>query len=228
MKWFNTEAVCDPDMHYVADINRQAAEIIHLIDQGKYFTINRPRQYGKTNMLHKLSQLLRDKYYALSTSLEAAGTTEFSTERSFVLFFKRQVARGMQLAGCPADLTALWKAPSEPSFSCLRDRIMQLCTASDRGIVLMIDEADSWLGSPVMIHFLKVLRENYIAAESNRGARFQSVILAGITDIKRLKLCSENALDQSSPWDIAADFNVDMSFYAEEIAGMLQGNFAAS
>ena len=26
----------------------------------------------------------------------------------------------------------------------------------------------------------------------------------------------------NSPWNIAADFNIDMSFSAEEIAGMLQ------
>ena len=222
MKWFNTEGVCDPAVNYMAGVHRQAAEIIRLIDQGKYFTINRPRQYGKTNTLHKLSQLLRDRYYVLSTSFEAAGTTEFSAERSFVLFFKGQLARSMRLAGCPADLIALWTAPSEPSFPLLQDRIVQLCTASDRGIVLMIDEADSWLGSAVMMRFLQTLRENYLAAESNGEARFQSVLLAGITDIKRLKFSPEGALGQSSPWDIAADFNVDMSFSVVEIGGMLQ------
>lgn len=232
MKRFNTEAICDPDIHYMVDTsNYSAAKTIRLIDEQKYFTINRPRQYGKSHMLLKLAQLLKGKYYVLSMSLQAAGTAEFSSEANFIRFFDSQVARGMTLAGCPAELIALWNNP-EPwgserydlPFSCLRNRIVQLCTASDRGIVLMVDEADSCLDNQIMINFLRVLRENYIAAGKKEERRFQSVILASITDIKHLKvkLRPDDQHSQNSPWNIAADFNVDMSFSTEEIAGMLR------
>ena len=52
---------------------------------------------------------------------------------------------------------------------------------------------------------------------------FQSVILAGVYDIKNLrrKLRPEDEHKVNSPWNIAADFNIDMSFSREEITGML-------
>ena len=51
MKEFNTTAVCIPSKHYMADISERVAEIKKLIDAGKYFAINRARQYGKTTTL---------------------------------------------------------------------------------------------------------------------------------------------------------------------------------
>ena len=52
---------------------------------------------------------------------------------------------------------------------------------------------------------------------------FQSVILAGVYDIKNLKLKvrKETEHQYNSPWNIAADFNVDMSFFPRDIEGML-------
>ena len=46
---------------------------------------------------------------------------------------------------------------------------------------------------------------------------FQSVILAGVTDIKNLKrrLQPNEEHKFNSPWNIAADFNVDMSLSAD-------------
>lgn len=53
---------------------------------------------------------------------------------------------------------------------------------------------------------------------------FRSVILAGVYDIKNLKLkiCSKEEEQYNSLWNIAADFNVDMSFKVEDIVRMLQ------
>lgn len=52
----------------------------------------------------------------------------------------------------------------------------------------------------------------------------QSVILAGIYDINNLKLKVRLDLEHqyNSPWNIAADFNVDMSFSISDIGGMLE------
>ncbi len=52
---------------------------------------------------------------------------------------------------------------------------------------------------------------------------FQSVILAGVYDIKNLKLKirTENEHQYNSPWNIAVPFDVDMSLSAKGIAGML-------
>ena len=46
MKKFNTTAVCIPEKHYMVDLSERVNEIKKLVDDGKYFTINRARQYG--------------------------------------------------------------------------------------------------------------------------------------------------------------------------------------
>ena len=51
MKEFNTTGPCVPSKHYMVDISQKVREIERLVDAGKYFTINRARQYGKTTTL---------------------------------------------------------------------------------------------------------------------------------------------------------------------------------
>lgn len=50
---------------------------------------------------------------------------------------------------------------------------------------------------------------------------FQSVILAGVYDIKNLKNKFTDEHKMNSPWNIAADFDVDMSLTELGISGML-------
>ncbi len=52
---------------------------------------------------------------------------------------------------------------------------------------------------------------------------FQSVVLSGVYDIKNLKLKirPDEAQQYNSPWNIAAEFDVDMEFSVGDIAGML-------
>ena len=57
MKRFNTTAVCIPSKHYMVDISDKVEQIKKLVDDGKYFTINRARQYGKTTTLAALKNL---------------------------------------------------------------------------------------------------------------------------------------------------------------------------
>lgn len=47
-KSFNTAADCKPQIHYMVDITERLRQIRCMIDKGKYFTISRGRQYGKT------------------------------------------------------------------------------------------------------------------------------------------------------------------------------------
>ena len=58
MKQFNTTAVCIPSKHYMVDLSERVKEIKTLVDDGKYFTINRARQYGKTTTLTALDSVL--------------------------------------------------------------------------------------------------------------------------------------------------------------------------
>ena len=47
LRHFNTTAVCITSKHYMVDLSERVREIKKLVDAGKYFTINRARQYGK-------------------------------------------------------------------------------------------------------------------------------------------------------------------------------------
>jgi hypothetical protein len=57
-KEFNTTGNCFEQEHYMMDDSRRFASIFDLVERGKYFVINRPRQYGKTTMLLKVSEYI--------------------------------------------------------------------------------------------------------------------------------------------------------------------------
>ncbi|MBQ2173601.1 MAG: 9-O-acetyl-N-acetylneuraminate esterase, partial [Alphaproteobacteria bacterium] len=91
------------------------------------------------------------------------------------------------------------------------------CKASETPIILIIDEVDSATNNQVFLDFLAQLRDGYIARTAKGTATFHSVILAGVTDIKNLKrkIRPEDAHKFNSPWNIASDFNIDMSLSAQ-------------
>jgi len=95
----------------------------------------------------------------------------------------------------------------------------------------MVDEVDKTSNNQVFLHFLSILRSKFLGRKSGTDYTFHSVILAGVYDIKNIKLKimnegtytpsdSENKI-YNSPWNIAADFDIDMSFNPCEIASML-------
>ena len=81
---------------------------------------------------------------------------------------------------------------------------------------------DSASNNQVFIDFLAQLRDYY--QEREDVPIFHSVILAGVYDIKnlKLKLCPDTEHLYISPWNIAADFDIDMSFSSAQIMSMLE------
>lgn len=58
-----------------------------LIDAGKYFAINRARQYGKTTTVAMLKNKLDKEYVFFSISFEGIGEKAYSSEERFCRFF---------------------------------------------------------------------------------------------------------------------------------------------
>ena len=59
-RYFNTEGRCRPQQHYMVGLDDRLDRIKRLfVDRGKYFVINRGRQYGKTTTLMALAEYLR-------------------------------------------------------------------------------------------------------------------------------------------------------------------------
>ena len=74
-----------------------------------------------------------------------------------------------------------------------------------------------------MLKILYLYQEQYLDREKGRGVTFKSVILAGVYDIKnlKLKLRPDEERKYNSPWNIAFPFNVDMSLHKDGIKNML-------
>ena len=89
-------------------------------------------------------------------------------------------------------------------------------------MVLFIDEVDKSSNNQLFLHFLGMLRDKYLARAEQ--PTFHSIILVGIHDVKslKLKIQPESEKKFNSPWNIAADFDVDMNLQPHEIKPMLE------
>ena len=234
MKEFNTTAVCIPEKHYMVDLSERIQEIKKLVDAGKYFTINRARQYGKTTTLSALADCLKKEYYVVFLDFQDFGEDTFQNEDSFCRDFSNNFCSILK-ESLSCDRTQLCDAirqlyevanKSENRFRLFSmfNSMKEIWKASDKPLVLLIDEVDTATNNQLFIDFLSGLRSQYLKREKDQGYKtFQSVILAGVTDVKHLrgKIRPEDAHKVNSPWNIAADFDIDMSLSEEGIKGML-------
>ena len=87
---------------------------------------------------------------------------------------------------------------------------------------MLIDEVDIATNNQVFRDFLVQLRAGYL--DRYEMPIFRSVILAGVYDMKiiRRKLQLDEEHRQNNPWNIVADFEVNMSFTSKDIEGMLR------
>lgn len=203
---------------------RIQAIIAGYIRKNKYFVINRARQYGKTTLLYGLEERLKAEYLVLSLSFEAADEY-FQSSYALAEGLVMDIADCLRSQNVPEEIINSWSAPVSERFPMreLGKRITRLCQSCDRRSVLIIDEVDKSSDNQVFLSFLGLLRAKYLEQQKKRDMTFQSVILAGVYDIKnlKLKLHPDQEPKYNSPWNIAADFRIDMSFSEEETASML-------
>ncbi len=95
-KKFNITGICRPAKHYMADVSGKLAKILAMVEDGDYFVINRPRQYGKTTTLYTLAELLERKgnYLVFNISFEPGfaclpNLCIFLVFNIFILIFSR-------------------------------------------------------------------------------------------------------------------------------------------
>ncbi|MDE6607215.1 MAG: ATP-binding protein [Lachnospiraceae bacterium] len=226
---FNITGSCNPKRHYMVNLDDRLRRIKEdYVDEGSYFIINRGRQYGKTTTLKVLEEYLKDDYIVLSLDFQEIGTEDFVCEAAFVNAFVRTVVETFyfmdidQKEELPLLLTELMEKPADQSMMNLFIRLNRMCAKASKPVVLMIDEVDSAANNQVFSDFLAQLRSYYL--KRDKVPIFHSVILAGVYDIKnlKLKLRPEAEHQYNSPWNIAAKFKLDMNFSAEEIAVMLK------
>ena len=66
--------------------------------------------------------------------------------------------------------------------------ITEIVVESKKEIVLFIDEVDKSSNNQLFLSFLGMLRNKYLLRQQSKDKTFHSVILAGVYDIKNLKL----------------------------------------
>lgn len=222
-KEFNITGSCNPQWHYMVDTSKRFDAVENLIDKGKYFTINRARQYGKTTMLQTIRRRLSDKYLIIKTSFEGLGDESFKSIPEFVNTFCSLMTTFLQDTGVEQNVWRFFDHKDLTSFDELSKVITRFCESSPKPVVLLIDEVDKSSDNQLFLNFIGMLRNKYLERNEGLGSTFHSVVLAGVYDIKNLKLRLRPDAEKkyNSPWNIAADFNVDMTFHPDEIAQML-------
>ncbi len=226
-KEFNITGLCTPKKHYMVNLDHRLKQMKRMVDKGNYFVISRARQYGKTTTLAALADYLKEEYIVVFLDFQTIGSAMYESEDAFSRAFTTCFLEEFhyESAGQPVkELERLSEEKNRPFyllnlFLCLTS----ICGQADKPVVLMIDEIDSAKNNQVFLDFLSQLRKYYLQRERKGTAAFHSVILAGVYDVKNLKrkLRTDEEHMLNSPWNIAVDFNLDMSFSKNEIAGML-------
>ncbi|MCR4937539.1 MAG: AAA family ATPase [Lachnospiraceae bacterium] len=231
MRRFNITGTCYPDEHYMVDISARLERISKMVDDGEYITINRGRQYGKTTTLSLLKDYLGEKGYPVfSISFESLTDEQYeSAPKLFAAFWslldeaaEYGLAQNVSQEAYDHIRNSMLSYREElPDNITLGRDIAKLCTLLNNRVVVLIDEVDQAGNHNSFIRFLAMLRDKYL--KRRNIPTFRSVILAGVYDIKNLKLKirPEEEHQYNSPWNIALPFTDDMAFSAKDIEGML-------
>lgn len=227
VKEFNVTGTCIPEKHFMVDITSKIKKIIELINKGKYFTINRPRQYGKTTTLYMLSRTLkkREGYLVIRISFESIDIPTYKNQESFIQVFLDLLQQNIEIQGL--DYLSEIICNESKNINNMRELsklITKIVIAASKKVILIIDEVDKSSNNQLFLDLLGMLRSKYLMANEGEDYTFHSVILAGVHDIKNLKLKIRNGEEKNynSSWNIAEDFRVNLSFVVEDIATMLK------
>lgn len=227
-KYFNITGSCNPQEHYMVNLDSRLAEIKKMIDKGQYFCINRGRQYGKTTTIMALEKYLEKDYIVVSMDFQVLDDIDFTDSSTFVRAFSRELwseksCRAFMSDEIQQDIKSMKKFDKNYKYS-LADLFSVLsdwCDEAKKPIVLMIDEIDQASNNQVFLNFLAQLRYYYL--NRKKKSTFQSVILVGVHDIRNLrqKIRPDTEHRHNSPWNIASPFDIDMNFSPADISGML-------
>ena len=223
-KRFNTVGSCKPYLHYMMDMSAKMKKVDELIDYGDYFTIHRPRQYGKTTLLELIVDSLNEneEYFPVHLTFEDVDDLNYekmSLVESFVDKVKNSLIQVYpHLKEKLESIVQKTTSTLELSYS-----ITEIVNLTDKKMVLLIDEVDASSNYVPFIKFLSVLRAKYLQRSFSENTTFHCVILAGVHDVKSLKykIKDSESVQYNSPWNIAVDFKHPMEFNPQEIFPML-------
>ena len=162
---FNTTGTCNPAEHYMVNLDKRLAAVKILVDEGKYFTINRARQFGKTTTLQALGEYLNHDYFVVSMDFQMQMShAKFQTENRFSLAFAKAFVNSFKTnpnsrtpeneAAINNFLSSYQAAPTEYELVELFHSLSTLCSDIESHVVLIINEVDSATKNQLFLDFL--------------------------------------------------------------------------
>jgi len=190
-RYFSTAGPIQADIHYhLPPLERLADEdLLSLVAQRKYFVLHAPRQTGKTSALLGLMALLNDSgdYRCVYANVEAAQAARENVASGVVTICREVATRARDELDDPRLLGWLGAelAGADP-HGLLAELLTLWARASDRPLVLFVDEIDALVGD-TLISVLRQLRSGY----DKRPRGFpQSVVLCGVRDVRDYRIHS--------------------------------------
>ena len=185
------------DLHYVfPPLERwDTEEILHLIDQQKYFVLHAPRQTGKTTAMRALMRHLNaeGRYLAAYANVEPGQPGREDVEGTMPAIFQC-IASDVRVTCGDAFLRERSKEFRDtlPPKTIVKDALELWSEAAGKPIVLFLDEVDALVGD-TLVALLRQLRSGY----AGRPGSFPStIVLCGIRDLLdyRIHASSENGV----------------------------------
>jgi len=165
MRFFNTAGPVNPNDHYcLSPLERfDLYEINMLIAQKKYFIIHAPRQTGKTSYLLALMDYLNKEgqYKALYFNVEIAQAARENVKSAMHAILSEMAHRARLFLKDTflLDHMVEWKQNYDANIL-LNVAFSMWAEASDKPLVLFIDEIDTLIGDS-LIAVLRQLRAGY-------------------------------------------------------------------
>ncbi len=193
MRFFNTTGpVVAADHYLIPPLDRvDLAELRRLIGEKRYFVLHAPRQTGKTSALLALQSLLNDEgdYRCVYVNVEAAQAMRENVPAAAEVILSQLARRAMTGAG-DEFLTREWRGIlDEHGAGAVGEALAQWAEASDKPLVLLIDEIDALVGDSL----LSVLRQLRAGYDMRPGGFPQCVVLCGVRDVRDYRIHSSSA-----------------------------------
>ncbi len=231
VRFFNTAGPINPADHYCLDPLRRIDldGLLPLIEQKKYFVLHAPRQTGKTSCLLALREYLNagDRYHCVYVNVEIAQAAREKVKEAMraILYAGRMQAEVVSPDLAQVAIEPLLEQAGE--YGALQALFGQWSQASDRPLVVLIDEIDALIGD-TLIAVLRQLRAGY----ADRPARFpQTVILCGVRDVRDYRIHSaatKDIITGGSAFNIKAESLRLGNFTAEDMAALYAEHTAAT
>jgi len=214
MREFNVTGPCEPDLHYLLSPLDRAPRIVDRVRRRCFLSVSGPRQSGKTSLLKALVDQINANGWARAVllSCERAGQRHGvvqveDAERVLLEHWHRLLGVHFREVSWPSVDRYLTLAPAGRVGAALTDWAL----ASDRPLVLVIDEVDTLAREPFLA-LLAQIRSGY----TDRGQLFpHAIVLAGMRSLRDHDL-SLGGDGRGSPFNIVEPVTVG-NFTPEEL-----------